>query len=134
MLINLGLGTTPPGAGYTWPVFVAGEPPTPDNVVTVYNTLGKDEGRSQVDGERQEHHGIQVRIRGATHDIGYRKARAIATALDRSVYQEGVDIDEFSYLVHCVSRTGDVLDLGSETPESKRQVFTINALVSLRES
>ena len=138
LLVDLGLGTTPSDAG-SWPVYAAQEPNTPDSVITIYDTAGRKNGRTQVDGEVQEHHGIQIRVRDANHQDGYAKARAIAVALDEQVAAQGVVVDDIvgtgqtTYVVWNVSRTTDVLSLGKETPTSKRNLFTINAVAALRQ-
>lgn len=132
-MIALGLGTDPASNG-PWPVYAAGEPDKPDSAITVYDTVGRQEGRTHVDGEAQEHHGVQVRVRSAAHTAGYAKARAVAVALDEDVLMNSVHIGAASYRVWAVARTGDVLSLGKESPDSKRSLFTINALVSLRQT
>jgi len=130
VLIALGHGVDPPGT--VWPIYAGAEPDLPDNCITCYDTERRGHGRTQTDGEQQEHHGVQVRVRGATHGVGYVKARALALALDQEVYQESVTIAGTAYLVHAVSRTSGVLALGTDTPTSKRRLFTVNVLVSLR--
>lgn len=129
-LVELALGTDPLAEGL-WPIGAAAEPSTPDNCVTVYDTSGFDHGRDHVTGQRQEHHGVQLRVRAATHKIGWAKARALAVALDEAVYQETPTIDNIRYLIHAVTRTSDVLTLGKE-PASQRRLFTINAKLTLR--
>lgn len=133
LLIDLGLGLdpSPTTAEVTWPVYATTEPSVPDNCITVYDTTGYDEGRTAPDSERQEHHGFQVRIRSATFATGYVKARAIATAMDAQ-YQDVMTLDGSRYLVHCITRIGDVLPIGKETPNSKRDIFTINCKAALR--
>ena len=84
-------------------------------------------------GQVQEHPGIQVRVRGVSHPIGYAKAKAIATALDESVSYAGVSINGASYRIHAVSRTSDVLDWGKDVPRSNLNIFTVNATVSIRQ-
>ena len=133
LLIGLAVGTAPSAAG-NWPIFVAGEPDTPDNCITVYDTAGTLEGRSMIDGEKQEHHGIQIRVRANDYPTGYTKARTVATTLDTSVYQNSASIGASVYVVQSVSRTTDVIPLGKENPLSKRDLFTINALVSLTQT
>ena len=135
LMVSLGLGADPTVTPYgSWPVFQAVEPSglnVPDNCLTVYDTAGRDGGREQVQGERSEHHGIQVRVRSATHNVGYTKARALAVAFDQTVYQNNVTISSQRYLVHCLTRTSDVLYIGFEAPTSKRTIFTINAVAAL---
>lgn len=148
MLIDLSLGTDPDARPVgAWPVYASGEPGAgkpvgtastaktgvPDSIITVYDTLGRQNGRIQFSGEIQEHHGFQVRVRAAGHSAGYAKARAIADGLDKSVYLRTVAIGASRYLVYAVTRTGDVLALGKE-PTSGRRIFTINALVTVRQT
>lgn len=132
LMVNKGLGTDPADSD-PWPVFAADEPDSPDAVITVYDTVGRLGGRTQTNGEQQEHHGLQVRIRAGDHVTGWKKARAIATSFDQLVYRNTVTVGSKSYLVHSISRAGDVLSLGKETPTSRRKLFTINVLVSVRE-
>lgn len=132
LLVDLGLCTP-----LSFPAFT-NEPPTPDDCVTVYGPQGVDHGRTAPDSERQSHHGIQVRIRSRLEEVGYAKARLIALALD-AVYDRGVTVEEFgevggaSYVIHSINRTGEVLSLGREVGVSKRNLFVINALTTLRQ-
>jgi hypothetical protein len=132
LLINLGLCTAPlqnppSGAGNTaWPAYAAEEPPRPDAVVTCYDTDGYKDGRSMTEGDRFERHGVQVRVRCADPKSGVAKARQIADALDRDVYQSYVTIDGVTYLVDAVTRASDVVSLGRDAPQGGRSVHTLN--------
>lgn len=128
MLIELGLANGHDSA--TWPSFVSSEPTSPENVITLYDTVDRGHGREMIGGERQQHFGFQVRVRAATHELGWQKAYEIAEAFDSAVYEDTVHIDDANYLVYCVTRTGGVNSLGTE-PITKRRIFTINALVAL---
>lgn len=130
LIVDLGKGTDPT-AGGAWPVFVAGEPTAPDNAITVYDTTPQDDGRSMIDGEMLGHFGFQVRVRGTTHSVAYVKAEAVRVALEESVYDRTVHRDGSTYLVHCVAKT-NFLSIGKDVPTSKRSLFTINGLVSLK--
>lgn len=132
LLIDLGLGAAPPAASSAWPIYTGGEPNLPDQAITVTDTEGRGHGRDQVTGERQEHHGISIMVRAATFPAGYAKARDVATALDAQ-YQDVTTLGAARYLVHAVTRTSDVFSLGKESPQSKRSLFSVNALVSLRQ-
>lgn len=132
LLVSMGLGTEPDD-GDDWPVGVASEPGTPDNAITIYDTTGTGGGRSMIDGELFGHCGVQIRVRAATHSLGWPKADAIQTALAESVYQERVTIDGSVYAIHCFAGIGDVIVLGKAEQGSKRSLFTINALVSLKQ-
>ncbi len=133
LLIDKSLGTLPSDGG-SWPIFADGEPDAPDSVITVYNMAGRLGGRTQVDGEQQEHPGIQIRIRDPDSRGGGTKARAIAIALDESIRLDNVTIGDNVYKVYAISRIGSVLSLGKEVPSSKRNLFTINAVVALRQT
>lgn len=113
-----------------WASFDSAEPNLPDNVITVYDTLGRDNGRDAF-GERSEEQGFQVRIRSKTHPAGYVKSQEIAVGLDQ-IDHEDVTVDSTSYVVWAVMRTGNVLAIGHDAPNSKRRLFTLNGVVSLR--
>jgi hypothetical protein len=130
LLIQLGLGTAPSSGG-AWPVYAADEPATPDNCITVYDTQGRDAGRIMNTGEREEYPGFQVRVRSLDHPTGALKANQIADALDTAVRLTNVTVETYTYLVYCVSRTGNVLAAGKESPTSKRKLFFINGVVRL---
>lgn len=130
-LVALGLGSEP-GSGGAWPVYATSEPSDPDAVLTIYNTAGRDDGRTMIDGERQERHGFQVRVRSGTEAMGYSKARTVALALD-GLWRQGLLIEGVFYRIQSVTRTTDVLSLGREAPTSQRRLFTVNGLVALRQ-
>jgi len=133
LLIDLGLGTTPTDEG-SWPIFVSNEPDAPDNAIAITDTAGKLDGRIQNDGELGIHHGFQVRIRAATRAAGYAKANALAVGMDELVAYDTVTVSSTTYIVHAITRTGDILFLGKEVDASKRFLFTINAVTALRQT
>lgn len=135
LLIDLGLGTlplNPPLASAVWPVYASNEPSTPDNVLTIYDTVGLDHGRSMVTGEMFGPYGFQVRIRSVNHPTGYVKADGIHREMCEGVYQETVHVDAVTYLVHCISKVGDIMVLGKD-PDSSRRLFTINAVAVINQ-
>jgi hypothetical protein len=132
MIDPLALGGNPntdplPG----WPVYVAAVPDTPDEVMTVTDTAPTNDARSMIDGTRFVHYGFQVRIRSTTPAKAALKAFAVRRAFDESVHNRLVTIDGVEYVVGSISNA-TVLAVGKESPTSKRSLFTINALVSLR--
>ena len=132
LLIDLSLGTAPADSG-SWPIYVSAVPDTPDSIVTVTDTTGKDDGRLMNGGERQEHHGFQIAIRAVTHAAGFTKARAIAVSIDEDVDNADVTVSSSSYVVYAISRISGVIVAGKNPPTSKRNLFTINAVVALRQ-
>ena len=129
LLIDLSMGT----ASGTWPIYSFWEPDTPDNCITIYHTAGDLVASHQIDGEVQEYHGFQVRVRSSTPEVGFTKARAIAVSMD-SMIQDAVVIGANVYLIYSIVRKTDVIPIGKETPTSFRDVFTINAVACLRQT
>ena len=131
LIINLGLGTAPASA-LAWPVFSSQEPDLPDDCVTVYDAAAQQQGRTMIDGQRQESPGFQVRVRAAHHEDGYKKSQAIATGLDEDFYDASLLLGSTHYLVHSVSRSTGVIALGKE-PNTQRVAFTFNGTVTLKQ-
>lgn len=131
-LVALGQGTEPSSHG-AWPLFATGEPSSPDNAVTVFDTQGGSDGRAMGSGELFQHWGVQVRVRSVDHATGWHKTGAIRYALSTGCYQQGVVMtDSTTYLIHAVTNIGEVVALGKEVPSSKRNLFTLNAKVSVK--
>lgn len=137
-LIDMGQGSV---AHYTgkkydgdpWPIFATGEPSNPDDCVTIYNTQGQSDGRTTVDGEIQEHHGFQVRLRSANKDSGHAKLSELRRVMAEVLYQRSVAIPGVAsrYLIHCVAKLGSVLEVGTDSPGSTRTIFTLNGLMAI---
>ncbi len=131
LLISLDLGTDPEDAG-SWPVHASSEPDSPDNLITVYDTAGITGGRIQRTGETIEHRGVMVQVRGADQPTAWAKAEAIKTALDESVNNSLLTVSTTDYIVYAVTRHSGPVSLGRE-PSTNRFLFTINAVVALRQ-
>lgn len=143
LLINMALGADPPPPspqGTTWPVYAPKEPDSPDNVITVQGTAGVVGPSNMIDGEFNTLEGFQVRVRGANNHLAARKANAIADGLQRitwkvitcpAVTKDGQTVPAGTYKVQQVSISSGPIELGNESPESKRYLFTINGLVSM---
>lgn len=137
LLIDLGEATATASSG-DWPVFIANEPDSPDSLLSVIDTVGAIDGRNMVSGDIYEHYGVQITIRDATYKLGHKKAREIAKALTEEVQNTVVSIEGVTgtgtdyYLVHNVTHRG-ILSLG-KGPNSDRSFFTLNLLVSLRQT
>jgi Bacteriophage minor capsid protein len=131
VLVAQGHGADPPAG--PWPAYCPLEPDKPDNCLTVQGTAGTDHGRTMIDGERQEFHGVQLRVRASDPLTGYTKARALAVALD-TLSRVAVTLSTTAYLLHAVTRTSDVLELSTDTPRTKRHLYTINARFTVRQT
>lgn len=130
VLIDLGQASDPDD-GASWPVYVNGEPTSPDNCVTVYDTEGEYHGRVGIDGEIQEHYGFQIRVRSSRADDGYQKAGLIRRALAESVDHLYVLVESDNYLVYNAAKLRGIFSLGTDTPAGKRRLFTFNGLLAL---
>lgn len=122
LFINKGLGTAPQD-GDDWPVYASLEPHTPDNVITVYDTVGTDQGRVMIDGKVLGLWGFQIRVRAVDFQTGWAKIEAIRTSISE-IYQEMVTLDAITYLVHAIVRIGNNLHIGLD---ANRRLFTLNA-------
>ena len=131
LIIALNQGTDP-DASLSWPVYADKKPDDPDNLIVVFNSTGRNEGRTMKDGEFQEKHGCRVVVRHTHPETGYTKARAIQQLFDQEVYQEVVTHNSVDYSIHSISRSEDIVNLGHE-PGNRRLLFSFNCLINLRQ-
>lgn len=132
LIVDLGSGTLPTDGG-DWPVYTANEPDTPDNCITTYNTTGTLQGRINQTGSHVEKYGVQIRVRGVNHAVGFAKGATIENKMDTEVYRDVVTIASSQYLVHAVSKSGTLIFAGKDSSSSKRFIFTLNLLVDVRQ-
>lgn len=131
LLVDLTLGTTPPtppAMGDPWPVYYDNEPSKPNELIAVNDTSGiVFKGDSH--GGRNEHHGLQILVRGGTHDIGWPKADAVKHAMDqfKTIAPRIVTVGDNEYCVGQIRRTGGIMRLGPEGNTTRRR-YTINVL------
>lgn len=135
LLIDGGV-TTEGGQGGAWPCWSAMEPDDtdasiPDEIVVVYDTQGVDDLRTMIDGKLYTHHGIQLLVRAATHGRGYGKAMAARNFLAEAIRNTYTTVVETRYIVHAVTKIGDVIPIGTDPGTSKRRMFTVNATVAM---
>ena len=131
LLVSGSLGTNP-SLGLTWPIYASDDPDLPDDLMTVYDTAGVTQGRLQETGETAEHRGVMVQIRGIDQPTTWAKADAVRAYLDESVHNEIITVGGSQYVVHAVTRKSGPISLGRE-PTTSRFLFTLNAVVSLRQ-
>ncbi len=119
-----------PADSIVWPLYVSYLPDeTETNAGAVYNTQGIKDGRL-MEGSVIQHYGLQVKVRSDVHNTGWTKAEDISNDLDL-IYREEIEVDSKDYLIHSVNRVGSIIALGTEPGTKKRQLFTINFLVTL---
>jgi len=122
-----------------WASYVSVFPGTPDYAVVVYDTVGIPDGRLS-SGERIEHPGIQILVRGLNYPKTWAKATQIALFLDA---QKNVAIaGALSTVLNVmnITRTGTILPMGMEVAggdagakegNRSRYLFSINAVLTL---
>ncbi len=120
-----------------WQVWTANLPDGPDDkdeAISVKDTTGAQDGRLMKTMERIEHPGIQIRVRSTDYLIGYSKARDIAKYLDTIQHEEIVStVDNKSYRIPSVTR-GQVISMGKELEGRSRELFSINAVLTVKEN
>lgn len=128
-LVDMGEGSAPLNAA-DWPISVGYEPDSPDSCVTLYDTTGTPDGRSQVDGEVFEHPGVQLRVRASGHQVCWTKMNELVAALD-SIYHRRVTIGSSTYSIQVVANRTNPESLGKEEKATKRDRFVVNFTVSV---
>ena len=132
LLIDLGKGSDVEDLE-AWPIYYANHPDSPDDSICIRDTEGVKHGRHMTSGEVLMHYGIQVMVRSANIVDGYVKAKRISVAFDEDVYQEIVEMGSgHMYSIQSISRLSDVLYVGTEVGATRRHLYSLNAIVSLR--
>lgn len=148
LLIQLGVGTD--GQSYAaWPVFHGMEPNDPDNCITLFDDDSTHHGRTQVNGEVQEHYNVEIRVRAAGVTTGTAlqhgsqavrsKINSIVRALDQQVRMTNVNVtnemgNTTPYVVHAASRNGGVADLGRQRENKERYVNTVSYSIAITQT
>ncbi len=114
-----------------WQVYVAKEPHKPDNVITVYDEDGEDNGREMATSERQVLDGVQIRLRSTRSETGWVRVNQIAVGLD-AMNMHFVVIGASTYRIWTFIRRGQPLFLG-DMPDRDAVVYAINGVMSVRQ-
>jgi len=131
-----------PAAGESdvWPIYTTSMPDgdgVPDDCACVFDTAGEKKGRL-LDGRSMYSYGFQVLIRSSMHRDGWKKAVDLE-ALFEETHNEEVVFDESgdeagTYLIDVITQTSPILCLGNEQPQGRRQLFSINCLVMMKQT
>jgi hypothetical protein len=132
-IITANAGGAIPAPGAIWPVYVGHMPAAPDNVIVVYDTAGRRDGRLMGSGANITHPGLQVRVRAQHYLDGFRKISDLSKLL-AAVKRTQVVLGTNAYVVASVTQTGDILSLGREPDEKAREAFTLNGTITFREA
>jgi len=115
------------------PIHVGVQPNTPDNVITIKDTAQRSDARIMSNSDYDTHYGVQFRVRGINHQVAFNIAYALLDILIYDIYYDTVNTipnDPNSYLIICLVDPG-IFYMGMDSPQSRRVVFTINALVPI---
>lgn len=119
-----------------WPAYNAISPDghdnanVPDNMVTIYDTEGKSDGRDMAPGgEQVEHPGLSIFVRSLDYDEGYIQAKKLKTALAR-IARTQVTYKGYTYSIQAV-HTRPIRYAGPAAGNRVRYLFSQDAFVSL---
>lgn len=114
--------------------YVAVLPEAPDETVGFFDTAGRFDGRIMRTGERIEHPGVQIQVRGKNYLETYQRAKDLSLLLDGVIRQTVYIQSDEVYTLHNVSRSGAIIPVGIEIAGSRRRhLFTINMTVTVTE-
>jgi hypothetical protein len=144
LLVQFGFGVDPednqpPQAG-AWPIFATNQPNFPDQSITVLDTRGQTDGREMTAGALYDHFGFQVAVRTVDHAAGWQKLAAIRSFMSTMLNNVTVGVPDLpgtgsgQFCVYTFAKIGQVLASGKEAPNSRRSLFTLNALVAIHSS
>ena len=130
-LIDVGVAVNSTTA--KWSVFAPVEPSSPDDCITVQDTVGTPDVRSAVDMVQEYHPGIQVRVRAVDEEVGKLKAEDVRAALEQ-IGSNVVTLENGNkYSLLNAAKISDAKFAGREAGKTKRVYFTINCTLAVRE-
>lgn len=142
LLISEGAGVLPSNAlalPTDWKVFVSELPEEPNDLIALSDIGGLKGGRIQVDGEVQEHYGIDLLVRGTRlqsisgYTRTFRKIMEVCMVFDQQVRNTVVTIGDSTYTVHSMTKSGLVRSQGKDNTSNQRFIFTTTYLASIVE-
>ena len=132
--IDEGLLSDPTG-GSAWPVFVGTLPDgdeVADNAAACIDTTPVKDGRLMVGGNIF-HFGCQVLLRSVEYNAGYSKIDALRNAIE-AVDGDTVTIAGTTYQMDNITIATGIVVIGQEEKSSKRrEMFSLNSLITLKE-
>lgn len=133
-LLGLGWATDPPAPPTTmrpYLLYALSMPDKWDRAACVYNTVGRLEGRLQRGGLTIEKYGILIKVRAEDEPTCFSKIKELPSIFD-DINKEPVAYGGTTWCLFAVHRTSPILPIGPEE-DNKRYLYTINALVSVKE-
>jgi len=134
-MIQQGL-VTDPSDQTTWPIYTGLLPDdgdVEDDIVACMDTEAVKDGRIFSSGENIFHYGFQFLVRAVEYNDAWQKAKALEDACEL-INRDEVDMDStVTYRLDNVTLTTGVTSLGQEEGSKRRQIFSVNFLVTLKE-
>ena len=126
-----------PGDSGDWPAYVGilpdGKPDEVKNdIVACMDTSPVKDGRIMGTGENILHYGVQILLRSTAYNTGYAKMEALRASLE-SVNRDTIIISANTYRLENVTLTTGVVVVGQEEGSKRRELFSLNFLVTLKE-
>ncbi len=136
LLIDNSFGVEPV-ADAVWPIYFGSLPDgdaVADNAICVYDQVGIKDGRFMRTGEVLVHEGFMVRVRAISggYQAAQKKAKQIAHFLD-TILRQAITVESTDYIIQSITRFGDVLWAGKEPTSKRRDFFTVNCTITIRE-
>lgn len=139
LIVTNGLGASyvagMSGTPTDWSVYASGEPPLPENCITVYGTAPVHFGKTAIDGMQQQHRGVTIRVRGVDEPTATVRAELLMQYLTERVYRQTVELTYqsvvYKYLVNSFPRLS-LVPFGYLAPTDKRYVINLNGTVVVR--
>lgn len=133
--IDEGIVIDPQDSG-DWPIYVGVLPDdenVKDDIVACMDTEPLKDGRLFDNGENIWHFGFQIMIRAINYNTAYDKADELSISCE-SIDRDEITIGSTTYRLDNVSQTTGIIGLGQEDSSRRRQLFSVNFLVTLKET
>lgn len=102
----------------------------PNNVVSILDTEGLEDGRYQRTGEIMTHPGFQIIVRSENYSAGYLKVQEIRKLINTELRKTQITLDSTVYHVQCGSAR-EPMPMGVEPGKQKnRNLFALNGQLS----
>lgn len=134
-LITSGVGVDPTSSTDDWGIYVSMMPDAEginDNAMAIMDTTGIKIGKWMKNGQTYFTYGFQILIRSSGYVEGFTQMKLVENKLDSVKYTSQV-YNSTTYRLAGVNRTSGFV-LGTEDEKRRRQLFTINGLLSVIDS
>lgn len=122
----------PTGDAPQWSIYLGSRPDgpgVPDDIISIRDTHGRQDGKLQDTGDSVNHPGFQITVRSTSKPAAYDKAMQICVALDQ-IAQNDVGFGDAVDKISSTSR-GDPLYMGAEPGNRMRHVYAVNGIATI---